>query len=69
MHRRTGKIETIIVEYGFSHSNRDDVEQIKNNWMKYAEAVFEAVCKYIVVKYTKRNSKLKLLTINIIKFK
>ncbi len=47
MHRNTGDTESIIVEYGFLDSKGDDVSQIKNNWQNYAEAVVQAVLKYI----------------------
>ncbi len=47
MHRNTGDTESIIVEYGFLDSKGDDVSQIKNNWRAYAEAVVQAVLKYI----------------------
>ena len=47
MHRNTGDTESIIVEYGFLDSKEDDVSQIKNNWQNYAEAVVQAVLKYI----------------------
>ncbi len=51
MHRDTPNNETIIVEYGFVDSNKDDVEQIKNNYEKYAEAVVRAVADYKGIKY------------------
>lgn len=47
MHRNTGDTESIIVEYGFLDSTKDDVSQIKNNWQNYAEAVVQAVLQYI----------------------
>ena len=52
MHRDTPNNETIIVEYGFVDSTKDDVEQIKNNYEKYAEAVVRAVADYKGIKYT-----------------
>lgn len=52
MHRDTPNNETVIVEYGFVDSNKDDVEQIKNNYEKYAEAVVRAVADYAGVPYT-----------------
>ena len=51
MHRDTPNNETIIVEYGFIDSPKDDVEQIKNNYEKYAEAVVRAVADYKKIKY------------------
>lgn len=47
MHRNTGDTESIIVEYGFLDSPKDDVSQIKSNWQNYAEAVVQAVLQYI----------------------
>lgn len=51
MHRDTPNNETIIVEYGFVDSTKDDIEQIKNNYEKYAEAVVRAVSDYKGIKY------------------
>jgi N-acetylmuramoyl-L-alanine amidase len=47
MHRLTGGVETVIVEYGFADSPKDDVSQLQNHWKRYAEAVVEAFCAYI----------------------
>ena len=49
--RDTKDTEAIIVEYGFVDSPKDDVNQIKNNYKKYAEAVIKAVCKYKGITY------------------
>lgn len=51
MHRMTGSVETVIIEYGFA-DNKNDTEKIKNDWKDYAEAVVKAFCKYIGHKYT-----------------
>lgn len=51
MHRETPNNETVIVEYGFIDSPQDDVEQIKNNYEKYAEAVVRAVAEYKGINY------------------
>jgi N-acetylmuramoyl-L-alanine amidase len=56
MHRDTPNNETIIVEYGFVDSPKDDVSQIKNNYKKYAEAVIKAVCDYKGIKYKSNNT-------------
>ncbi len=45
--RDTPNNESLIVEYGFLDSKKDDVEQLKNNWENYAEAVVKAVMEYI----------------------
>ena len=47
IHRETGKIEPIIVEYGFLDSVGDDPMQLKKDYEKYASAVVRAVLKYI----------------------
>jgi N-acetylmuramoyl-L-alanine amidase len=46
MHRNTGKVETIIVEYGFCTSSQD-AERLKRNWRAYAEAVVRGFCSSI----------------------
>jgi len=46
MHRETGNVETIIVEYGFA-DNSEDAQRILNNWQAYAEAVVKATCIYL----------------------
>lgn len=51
MHRDTGNVETIIVEYGFLDSKKDDVMQLKRDWQLYAEAAVKAYCKYAGYKY------------------
>ena len=51
MHRDTPNNETVIVEYGFVDSTKDDVQQIKENYEKYAEAVVRAVTDYKGIKY------------------
>ncbi len=51
MHRDTPNNETIIVEYGFVDSPKDDVEQIKKNYENYAEAVIRAICDYKGIEY------------------
>ena len=47
MQRNTGNLETLTVEYGFLDSKKDDVNQLKNNYERYAEAVVRAVLEYI----------------------
>ncbi len=51
MLRNTGNTESIIVEYGFLDSSGDDVEQLKNNYEDYAEAVVRALANYIGATY------------------
>ncbi|MFD2117123.1 N-acetylmuramoyl-L-alanine amidase [Paenibacillus yanchengensis] len=45
MHRLTGNVETVIVEYGFL-SNSTDADRLKSNWKSYAEAMVKAFCEY-----------------------
>ncbi|MFS0672247.1 N-acetylmuramoyl-L-alanine amidase family protein [Ornithinibacillus sp. 179-J 7C1 HS] len=44
--RETGNVITNIIEYGFADSPRDDIEQLRNNHLEYAEAVVRAFCDY-----------------------
>ena len=56
IHRDTPNNESIIVEYGFVDSKKDDVNQIKKNYKEYAEAVIKAICDYKGIKYTPVNN-------------
>lgn len=47
MLRDTGVTEPIIIEYGFLDSPNDDINQLKNNYQNYAEAVVRAITQYI----------------------
>ena len=51
MHRNTGNTEAVIVEYGFLDSKGDDVNQLKNDWQNYAEAVVRAITEYLNLNY------------------
>ena len=51
MQRNTGDTESITVEYGFLDSKGDDVNQLKNNWKNYAEAVVRAIVEYLNLGY------------------
>lgn len=51
MQRNTGDTEAITVEYGFLDSKGDDVNQLKNNWQNYAEAVVRALLEYLNINY------------------
>ena len=51
MQRDTGDTESITVEYGFLDSKGDDVNQLKNNWENYAEAVVRAIIQYLNLTY------------------
>lgn len=50
IHRNTGNLEPLIVEYGFI-DNTKDVEFLKENYKELAEAVISAVANYIGVPY------------------
>lgn len=52
IHRNTPGTEAVIVEYGFLDSKGDDVNQLKNNYKDYAEAVVRAITKYKNLPYT-----------------
>lgn len=45
MHRLTGSVSTVIVEYDFA-TNAAGAERIKANWQVYAETVVRAFCQY-----------------------
>ena len=47
IHRLTGRTQPLIVEYGFLDSKGDDINQLKNNAEKYANAVTDAILQYI----------------------
>lgn len=47
IHRNTGKTEPIIIEYGFLDSKGDDINQLKNNYKNYVDAVVNALKEYI----------------------
>lgn len=51
IHRDTPNNESLIIEYGFVDSTKDDASQIKNNYKNYAEAVVKAICEYKGIKY------------------
>lgn len=53
IHRLTpSNTETVLVEYGFLDSKGDDVNQLKNDWQDYAEAVVRAIATKKGLKYT-----------------
>ena len=51
--RDTSNNETILMEYGFVDSSKDDISQIKNNYEQLAEAVVKSIAEYIGVPYKK----------------
>lgn len=54
IHRNTGNLEPLIVEYGFI-DNTKDVGFLKENYKELAEAVISAVANYIGVPYKAPN--------------
>ena len=50
--RNTSPAESILVEYAFLDSTKDDRKQIKNDWEKWAESVVKAVADYKGYNYT-----------------
>lgn len=54
IHRNTGNLEPLIVEYGFIDDTKD-VEFLKENYEELAEAVISAVANYIGVPYKAPN--------------
>lgn len=53
IHRNTGKTEPVIIEYGFLDSSGDDINQLKNDSLKYAEAVVKSITEYLGIPYDK----------------
>lgn len=51
MHRLTGHVSTFIIEYGFADSKVDDIEQLNNDWKKYAEAIVKFWTEFLGYKY------------------
>lgn len=49
--RETGTVITNIIEYGFADSPGDDIEQLRNNHLVYAEAVVRTFCQYVGFTY------------------
>ena len=54
--RNTEPAESVLVEYAFLDSTKDDKEQIRKNWDKWAEAVVKAVADYKGYDYLPPNS-------------
>lgn len=52
MNRKTGNVETVIVEYGFA-SNPEDTKKILKNWSAYATAVVRGVLEYLDIAFEK----------------
>ncbi len=46
MHRKTGAVQTVIVEYGFA-DHKEDTERLLMNWQTYAKAVVDGVLIHV----------------------
>lgn len=44
--RNTSPAESVLIEYAFLDSTKDDRNQIKNDWEKWSEAVVKAIAEY-----------------------
>lgn len=49
--RETKNTQPVIIEYGFLDSPGDDVNQLKNNYADFAEAVVRAIARYTKINY------------------
>lgn len=54
--RNTSPAESVLIEYAFLDSSKDDRNQIKNDWEKWAEAVVKAVAEYKGYNYREPNT-------------
>ena len=52
--RNTSPAESVLVEYAFVDSTKDDRNQIKNDWEKWAEAAVKAIADYKGYNYIPR---------------
>jgi N-acetylmuramoyl-L-alanine amidase len=48
MHRDTGRVQTLIVEYGFGDNPRD-AQKLDRNWQEYAKLVIDGTINYLEV--------------------
>lgn len=51
MHRNTGNVETVIIEYAFL-TNTEDRKRLMKNYERYAEAAIRATCDYLGINYS-----------------
>lgn len=68
MHRLTGSVTTLIIEYGFA-TNKYDTEIILSKWRELAEAPIKALCEHEGIKYLKPNEKPKEEEMSVPKWK
>lgn len=50
--RNVRPIKTVLVEFGFADSPKDDVILLRDNWERLAEAVVKSVCEFLGYRYT-----------------
>ena len=50
IHRDTGDIEAVIIEYGFL-DNENDKKLLEENWKEYSEIIVKSICEYMGVPY------------------
>ena len=50
--RNVRPVKSVLVEFGFADSPKDDVTQLRDNWERLAEAVVKSVCEYLGYPYS-----------------
>lgn len=50
--RNVRPIKTVLVEFGFADSPENDVELLRDNWQRLAEAVVKSVCEFLGYNYS-----------------
>lgn len=50
--RNVRPVKSVLVEFGFADSPKDDVVQLRDNWQRLAEAVVKSVCEYLGYPYS-----------------
>ena len=53
--KQTGNVQTVIINYGYIN-NKDDLDNLKNNFEKYGESVVKTIANYYNVPYTYLNN-------------
>lgn len=50
--RNVRPVKSVLVEFGFADSSKDDVIQLRDNWERLAEAVVKSVCEFLGYPYS-----------------
>lgn len=50
--REVRPVKTVLVEFGFADSPKDDITLLRDNWERLAEAVVKSVCEFLGYRYT-----------------